>query len=103
MSLTITQRALFVLALEPTSASMVGAVLWPFRKGKRGGVASTGGGDYPAQMLLGRLRKAGLVRTQHTEGSSVWELTPKGAQSIKGLCGSCGGPILSHGSCPECS
>lgn len=56
------------------AAGLVGAAVWP---GPRRGhvVSSNGGGDYAAQMLLGRLRRRGLVRTLHTEGSSRWVLS----------------------------
>jgi hypothetical protein len=56
---------------------MVGATVW---KGKKRGrvTSSGGGGDYAAQMLLGRMRKAGLVRAIHSEGSSRWEVTALG-------------------------
>lgn len=70
-------RAAHQLAVRgPMSASCLGAILWPERKTR--GVSHNGGGDYAAQMLLGRARRAGLVRTQHGEGSSVWEATAKG-------------------------
>ena len=51
--------------------------LW---KGKKRGrvVPSRGGGDYAAQMLLGRMKKAGLVRHAPSEGSSLWEVTDLG-------------------------
>jgi hypothetical protein len=57
------------------TAGELGAELWPHRTA---GVSSNGGGDYAAQMLLGRMRKAGLVRTTRDPGSSRWELTTKG-------------------------
>jgi hypothetical protein len=56
---------------------MVGAVIWANKKRGRTSSAN-GGGDYAAQMLLGRMRKAGLVRTIHSEGSSRWEVTALG-------------------------
>lgn len=70
-------RALRFLAKAPATAGEVGSELWPQRTG-RCGVSVNGGGDYPAQMLLGRLRKQGFVKTMHTEGSSIWCLTDAG-------------------------
>lgn len=57
-------------------AGSIGAHLWPDRRGHI--VAHQGGGDYAAQMLLGRLRKAGLVTTASGEGATRWVLTPSG-------------------------
>jgi predicted transcriptional regulator len=76
---SVTECALVFLAEaghHGLGASTLGARLWPSRTSK--GCSNGGGGDYAAQMLLGRMRKAGLVRTQRTEGSSVWEVTPLG-------------------------
>lgn len=82
MPATITLVVLRYLAEEDATASDVGAMLrnrgiWT--SGKRG-VANGGGGDYPAQMLLGRMRKLGWVRVRHARGdaSSVWQLTVEG-------------------------
>lgn len=62
---------------DGTSASIVGAHVWGHtRKGHV--VASQGGGDYAAQMLLGRMRKRGWVRVLDGEGSSMWAATRKG-------------------------
>lgn len=69
----------FLSASGPQSADMVGSILW--RDRKRGRVSSSnGGGDYAAQMLLGRMRKAGLVRHARSEGrgSTRWEVTALG-------------------------
>ena len=60
------------------TAGEVGAKLWPTRT--KSGVSINGGGDYAAQMLLGRMRRAGLVRTTRDPGSSRWELTLKGRE-----------------------
>ena len=57
-----------------TSASMVGAEIWDNKKRGRV-VASQGGGDYAAQMLLGRMRKKGWVNTLFQDGSSQWVVT----------------------------
>lgn len=67
----------YLAANGPQSADDVGAIVW---KGKKRGrvTSSGGGGDYAAQMLLGRMRKAGLVRTINSEGSSRWEVTALG-------------------------
>jgi hypothetical protein len=62
--------------VDGAAAVEVGAVIWPVRVGHT--VAAQGGGDYAAQMLLGRLRKQGLARTLNTDGSSRWSLTTKG-------------------------
>jgi hypothetical protein len=76
---TVTQRALRYLAANgPSPADMVGGAVWD---GVRRGhvISSNGGGDYAAQMLLGRLRKAGLVRVAHGDAhTSQWELTELG-------------------------
>lgn len=77
-------RAIVVLAElgatglgKTTSASVFGAVYFgPDRTSK--GYSMGGGGDYPAQMLLGRLRKKGWAATPYSEGSSQWELTSSG-------------------------
>lgn len=46
---------------------------------KRGKTSSSGGGgDYAAQMLLGHMKRAGLVRHAPSEGSTRWEVTPLG-------------------------
>jgi hypothetical protein len=65
----------------PTSADMVGAAVWS--DARRGRVTSSGGGgDYAAQMLLGRMRKAGLVRHAPSEGSTRWEVTALGREEV---------------------
>lgn len=85
VSLTATERsALRVLYTGgPMAASSVGAaMIWA--KPRRGRtVSASGGGDYAAQMLLGRLRKRGLVRVQSGTGSSVWEITPAGGAALR--------------------
>lgn len=75
--------ALLALAKAPATAGEVGAAAWPERKRAR--IASHGGGDFAAQMLLGRARRAGLVRVAPGDGSSVWELTDKGRQTATAL------------------
>jgi DNA-binding transcriptional regulator PaaX len=82
---SVTDRALIALlkrSLEYRNAGLtasdLGGEVWPERTGRI--VASQGGGDYAAQMLLGRMRKAGLVRVQASSITSVWELTGAGKQ-----------------------
>lgn len=69
----------FLAAHGAQPADMVGSVVW---KGKKRGKTSSmgGGGDFGAQMLLGRMRKAGLVRVRNAkhDGCSMWELTELG-------------------------
>jgi hypothetical protein len=81
---TITDRALLIMLRErpnlgAMAASLIGAMLWPERSGRV--VAVHGGGDYAAQMLLGRMKKAGLVRVISGAGSSRWELTGEGNEA----------------------
>jgi hypothetical protein len=64
----------------PQPADMVGVRVWPERTKRP--CANQGGGDYAAQMLLGRLKKAGYVRHAWSEGSSLWEITPAGRKKI---------------------
>lgn len=75
-----TVRALRLLAKAPLYSGEFGAELWRERKGKA--TSMGGGGDYAAQCFLGRMRKQGLAQTQHTEGSSVWEITPLGREQL---------------------
>jgi hypothetical protein len=74
--MTAIAAVLRVLRDGPLSASSVGAEVWPGRRGRV--IAAQGGGDYAAQMLLGRMRKAGLVQHARSDGSTLWELTPLG-------------------------
>lgn len=77
-----TLRVLRYLAAHgPVDATTVGAAVW--RDLKRGHViSSNGGGDYAAQMLLGRLKKRGLVRHAPSNGASRWEITAEGRRQI---------------------
>lgn len=80
-----TVRALIVLASfgeHGTGCSNFGA---GYFRGERSGhvVANHGGGDYAAQMMLGRLRKQGLVRVANGPGSSTWELTWEGKKVVQ--------------------
>lgn len=71
------RRAIEYLRRGPQTAGMVGTAVWgDSRRGRV--VSASGGGDYAAQMLLGRLRKKGLVETTMAEGASQWRLTAKG-------------------------
>ncbi len=75
-SVPTTLRVLrYLLEHGPSGCSDVGAVI-ENRTGTHGGVSSNGGGDYAAQMLLGRMKRAGLVEHAPSEGSSLWRLTP---------------------------
>jgi hypothetical protein len=84
---TATQRALLCLhdsGYGGVSAGEVGASAWPERECRPGrGVSVNGGGDYAAQMLLGRLKKAGLVEYAPSEGSSRWRLSTKGRNEVR--------------------
>ena len=68
---------------------MIGTVI-KNRRGRRFGVSVNGGGDYAAQMLLGRLRKAGLVDQAPSEGSSLWRITMAGCARLQELSGPMG-------------
>jgi len=83
VKLTTTQRAILYLHKHgPSSASDVGTVI----DNRHGRIAAvTGGGDYAAQMLLGRMRKAGIVRVGNYEGASRWELTIAGLHLARQL------------------
>lgn len=86
---TTTERALRCLhegGWNGISAGEVGAAVWPDRECRPGrGVSGNGGGDYAAQMLLGRLKKAGLVEYAKSEGSTRWRLSTKGQTEIRKL------------------
>jgi hypothetical protein len=78
---TTTDRVLRFLRADEyithgAAASEVGDVITNRGPGRRASV--NGGGDYAAQMLLGRMRKAGLVENAHAEGSTRWRLTSAG-------------------------
>jgi hypothetical protein len=86
---TATQRALLCLhegGYGGVSSGEVGGAVWPDREIRCGrGVSSNGGGDYAAQMLLGRLKKAGLVEYASSEGSTRWCLSTKGRATVREL------------------
>ena len=86
---TATQRALLCLydgGYGGVSSGEVGGAVWPEREIRFGrGVSSNGGGDYAAQMLLGRLKKAGLVEYAPSEGSTRWRLSTKGLHEVREL------------------
>lgn len=72
----------FLNANGPKTAGDVGAFVW--RNKKRGRTTSVnGGGDYAAQMLLGRMRVAGLVRVTADPGASRWEVTAAGRREAQ--------------------
>jgi hypothetical protein len=82
------QRALLYLyedaGRDGVSCYDVGNATWPERAVRGGrGVSSNGGGDYAAQMLLGRLKKAGLVEHAPSEGSSRWRLSEEGLREVR--------------------
>ena len=82
------RRALDILYCQPPmGCGEFGAKMWPERRGYRAGVSSNGGGDYPAQMLLGRLRKLGWAQVVRGEGSSCWELTTAGKKMCRPTAG----------------
>jgi hypothetical protein len=90
MSFTASQRVLMYLfssgGRDGVSCFDVGDAVWPDRTGRIS--ANGGGGDYAAQMLLGRLTKAGLVEHAPSEGSSRWRLSHKGLNTVHKLrCG----------------
>lgn len=89
MSLTASQRALmylFSVASDGVSCFDVGNAVWPDRVVRSGrGVSVNGGGDYAAQMLLGRLKKDGLVEHAPSAGSSRWRLTREGIRVVHRL------------------
>ena len=91
MNFTATQRALLCLydgGYNGLSSGEVGSAVWPDRVITFGcGVSSNGGGDYAAQMLLGRLKKAGLVEYASSEGSTRWCLSTKGRDKVRALNG----------------
>ena len=69
-------------------AGSVGGSVWPDGPPGGGrGSSNGGGGYYAAQMLLGRLKKAGLVEHAPSEGSSLWRLSPKGRAEVRALSG----------------
>lgn len=77
----------------------LGAKLWPQRRGRI--CAVQGGGDYAAQMLLGRLRRQGLVVVINTEGSSKWRLTEKGRSEARNDSLAARDPVSSSAATPE--
>ena len=90
MNYTTSQRALIYLHKDGgrhgVSCFDVGNAAWPDRViGFSRGVSVNGGGDYAAQMLLGRLKKAGLVEHAPSEGSSRWRLSAKGRREVRGM------------------
>ena len=84
----VTQRVLLYLCQDSSrygvSCFDVGNAAWPDRIVRGGrGVSTNGGSDYAAQMLLGRLKKAGLVEHAASTGSSLWRISPKGRSAVQ--------------------
>lgn len=79
---TVTCNALVILnASGPMCAADLGGTLWAHKI--RGRTSSSGGGgDYAAQMLLGRLRKLGLAKTVRGDGASLWTITADGRWAL---------------------
>ena len=104
MSFTATQRALLCLydgGYNGLSSGEVGGAVWPDRVITFGrGVSSNGGGDYAAQMLLGRLKKAKLVEYAPGEGSTRWRLSTKGRDQVRTLRESQPPPVTATPSSP---
>jgi hypothetical protein len=81
-----TARALLVFAAfgkDGACAANFGAKMWP--TSTRKATSMGGGGDYAAQMMLGRLRKAGFVQVQSGSITSIWELTALGRREVEQL------------------
>lgn len=92
MSRSVRQAVLLFLyehaGRHGVTASEIGAAVWPDRVIRGGrGVSSNGGGDYAAQMLLGRLKKAGLVEYASSlmpgAGTTRWRLSVRGLHEIQ--------------------
>jgi hypothetical protein len=65
---------------DGSPADLIGAGLWPHSKRKT--TSMGGGGDFAAQMLLGRLRRRGWARVLPGSGSSRWTFTPAGRAEL---------------------
>ena len=79
-------NALLVLVrYGPSSASVLDVKFFAGTKDRLRGCRTDGGGPYPTQMLLGRLRKKGWAETLHTPGSSVWGITPAGRAVLRSI------------------
>jgi hypothetical protein len=103
VSLTVSQRALMYLYYhaghDGVSCFDVGGAVWPDRAIRGGrGVSVNGGGDYAAQMLLGRLKKARLVEQARSEGSTRWRLSTDGRREGR----RCGFSVDVDGHCLRC-
>jgi hypothetical protein len=79
---TTTRVLRYLIEHGPSGCSMVGTVI-ENRRSRRGGVSTNGGGDYAAQMLLGRMKKVGLVEHAPSEGSTRWQATRAGQDKLQ--------------------
>ena len=78
------RNALLVLVrYGPSSAAVLDPKFFEGTQDRLRGCRIDGGGPYPTQMLLGRLRKKGWAETLHTPGSSVWGITPAGRAVLR--------------------
>lgn len=78
---SVANRALELLQQHgEMTAGELGPELWPDRTGRI--CSANGGGDYAAQMLLGRLRKAGFVESSSGHGATRWKITSAGRSNL---------------------
>jgi len=78
----------YLISAGPSSAQILGERAFLGRRTRQNGRigASQGGGDYAAQMLLGRLKRAGIVQHASSgdyDGCSLWEITTKGRKILQ--------------------
>lgn len=73
MSTTRAVLQLLADAPRPMGCAWVGDAIRP--ESTRMRMPNHGGGDYAAQMFLGKLRKRGLVEQVNTGGSSAWQIS----------------------------
>lgn len=78
-----TRRVLeYLMDHGDTAATCLGAAIWRDLQRNNVYARSNGGGDYAMQMMLGRMRREGLVQTAIGEGSSQWYITPLGRKHV---------------------
>ncbi len=76
-------RYLMSIFPDGDSCSGVGSHAWGHDE-RHGAISAVqGGGDYAAQMLLGRMRTQGWVNTLVSSGSSVWAIEPEGRRVLR--------------------